>query len=154
MAPRCGRLLSCCMHAITVQQLVSKFSLLPHPEGGYYKNLPICGINTEAFPASRFTGSRIFNRHLFLLEFREPRSAFHRIQSDECWHFYAGGPLLVFCYSRNWRMGNNKTEVMTWLSEECFNTWFLRVAGLPANLQQKRSTSWAVPVAPGSTLQF
>ncbi len=98
MAPLCGAICFyiCCMHAITVQQLVSKFNLLPHPEGGYYRETyrSAESIPKHSLPG-RFTGSRNFSTAIYFLLEEGNFSAFHRIQSDECWHFYAGGPLLV-----------------------------------------------------------
>lgn len=70
--------------------------LLPHPEGGYYKETYRSG---EQIPRSglpeRFSADRSFSTAIYFLLEKENFSAFHRIQSDECWHFYAGDALLV-----------------------------------------------------------
>lgn len=73
---------------------VSSLSLSPHPEGGYfketYRSLDIIPVGTFG---SRFGGPRsVCTGILYLLEAGD-FSAFHRIRSDEMWHFYAGGPL-------------------------------------------------------------
>jgi uncharacterized protein len=80
----------------SVQQLIKEFDLLPHPEGGYYKEtyrsaemIPATALS-ERFPANRNLSTAIY----FLLE-QGNFSAFHRIKSDECWHFYAGDALFV-----------------------------------------------------------
>jgi uncharacterized protein len=70
-----------------------RLGLLPHPEGGYYK------VTYEAkdmvrhprVPAERRASTGIY----FLIDSPENFSAFHRIQSDEMWHFYAGDELTV-----------------------------------------------------------
>jgi predicted cupin superfamily sugar epimerase len=75
---------------------VKYLDLLPHPEGGYYKETfrSLEQIPPAGLPA-RFNGSRsLYTAIYFLLE-QGNFSAFHRIQSDECWHFYAGDALLV-----------------------------------------------------------
>ncbi len=83
------------MH-ITVPTIVKKFNLLPHPEGGYYKETyqSAESIAKEALP-DRFGGPRPFSTAIYFLLESGNFSAFHRIKSDECWHFYAGDPLHV-----------------------------------------------------------
>ena len=73
---------------------VSLLSLAPHPEGGYFKETY---RSSDAIPGGtfgeRFSGSRsVCTGILYLLEAGD-FSAFHRIRSDEMWHFYGGGPL-------------------------------------------------------------
>ncbi len=77
-----------------VQHLIDKFSLQPHPEGGYYK---------ETYRASGMlecpwddTRKLHYSTGIYFLLTREGFSAFHRIRSDEMWHFYAGDPLEVW----------------------------------------------------------
>jgi uncharacterized protein len=81
-------------------QLIQQFQLLPHPEGGWYKETY---KSTEQIPANalpqRFSGSRAFSTAIYFLLEQGNFSAFHRIKSDECWHFYAGEPLEVFILS-------------------------------------------------------
>lgn len=77
--------------------IIQHYSLEPHPEGGWYRQTY---RSAEFFPAKglpdRFGGDRPFSTAiLFLLE-QGNFSAFHRIKSDECWHFYAGGPLEIY----------------------------------------------------------
>ncbi|GAA4446344.1 hypothetical protein GCM10023189_01360 [Nibrella saemangeumensis] len=71
--------------------------MLPHPEGGYFAETYRSAetISQHALPG-RFTGDRNFGTAIyFLLESRH-YSTLHRIQADEIWHFYTGGPLEVF----------------------------------------------------------
>ncbi len=75
---------------------IEKLQLAPHPEGGYYRVTYGAQLllPKEALP-SRFKGPRVASTAIyFLLEARN-FSAFHRIQSDELWHFYAGDALDV-----------------------------------------------------------
>ena len=76
---------------------VEKYGMQPHPEGGYYtetyrasESIPQTGL-----PA-RFTGDRPFSTGIYFLLENHHFSALHRIQSDEMWHFYAGGPLAIY----------------------------------------------------------
>lgn len=80
----------------TYQHLIKQFGLLPHPEGGWYRQTYKCSeqFSKDALPA-RFGGDRPFSTAIFFLLTPGNFSAFHRIKSDECWHFYAGDPLEV-----------------------------------------------------------
>lgn len=78
----------------TARQLISLFSMQPHPEGGYYAETfqSTEWVSENALPG-RFTDERkLYSVILYLLE-QGDYSAFHRLKSDECWHFYAGGRL-------------------------------------------------------------
>ncbi len=80
----------------TVANLIERFGLIPHPEGGFYKETY---KSIESFPhrhlPNRFSGDRYFSSAIYFLLEKGNYSAFHRIKSDECWHFYDGDPLWV-----------------------------------------------------------
>ena len=75
---------------------VQRLDLQAHPEGGFYRETYRCESRipaitaNNAFPAERNLSTAIY----FLLE-RGNFSAFHRIKSDELWHFYDGDGLDV-----------------------------------------------------------
>ncbi len=81
----------------TAAHLIDKFELERHPEGGWYKETYRSGeiFAAHALP-ERFKGGRFFSTAIYFLLEENDHSAFHRIKSDECWHFYAGDPLLVY----------------------------------------------------------
>jgi predicted cupin superfamily sugar epimerase len=80
-----------------VAQLIKQFDLLPHPEGGWYRQTYKSkeSIPGHALP-ERFNGNRSFATAIYFLLEKGNFSAFHRIKSDECWHFYAGDPLCIY----------------------------------------------------------
>ncbi|MES2645521.1 MAG: cupin domain-containing protein [Bacteroidota bacterium] len=81
----------------SVETLVQQLNLLPHPEGGWYAETyrsPETLIK-ETLPG-RFNGNRSFSTAIYFLLPAGVFSAFHRIQSDECWHFYEGDPLNIY----------------------------------------------------------
>ena len=82
---------------MTAQQLIQQYNLQPHPEGGWYKESYKSNeyISGNALPG-RFGGSRSFSTAIYFLLEQGNFSAFHRIKSDECWHFYAGDALSVY----------------------------------------------------------
>jgi uncharacterized protein len=82
--------------------LIQKYNLEPHPEGGWYRQTYKSNeqIAVDELP-KRFGGDRTFSTAIYFLLEKENFSAFHRIKSDECWHFYAGDPLLVYIIEEN-----------------------------------------------------
>lgn len=75
---------------------IQHLHLQPHPEGGFFRETYRAeeSIPTDVLPF-RFSGARSFSTAIYYLLQQGDFSAFHRIQSDECWHFYAGEPLLI-----------------------------------------------------------
>jgi uncharacterized protein len=81
---------------LTSIELVQLLKLKPHPEGGYYKETyrSAESIGVNGLP-ERFNGLRQFSTAIYFLIEKHNFSAFHRIKSDEIWHFYAGNALEV-----------------------------------------------------------
>jgi hypothetical protein len=75
---------------------MEKLGLERHPEGGYFRQTYRADVEIaqEALPA-RFTGPRRASTAIYFLLEAGDFSAFHRLRSDEVWHFYAGSPLIV-----------------------------------------------------------
>ena len=75
---------------------IERLRLAPHPEGGYFRETYRAA---HAIPAgslpTRYGGPRVASTAIYFLLRAGEVSALHRIKSDELWHFYAGGPLLV-----------------------------------------------------------
>ena len=82
---------------MNARELIAHYKLLPHPEGGWYKETykSIEQISQNALP-QRFSGDRAFSTAIYFLLEQGNFSAFHSIKSDECWHFYIGEPLWVY----------------------------------------------------------
>lgn len=70
--------------------IIAKFGLTPHPEGGYFKETYRSDALTSSDGKERNVSTAIY----YLLE-GDDFSAFHRIQSDEMWHFYSGDTLEI-----------------------------------------------------------
>lgn len=82
---------------ITAQTYIESLQLLPHPEGGFYKEtyrspqkMTVAQPDGGGAQTQRNVSTGIY----FLLE-QGNFSAFHKIRSDEMWHFYAGQALEV-----------------------------------------------------------
>jgi hypothetical protein len=83
-------------------QLIQTYNFEPHPEGGWYKQTYKSNeeIDAGALP-ERFGANRAFSTAIYFLLEKGNFSAFHRIKSDEYWHFYAGDPLLIYIIEQN-----------------------------------------------------
>lgn len=68
------------------QQLIATFHLQPHPEGGWYRETY---RSQERVNTSRGL-TRSATTSIYFLLTAEMFSAFHRLSSDETWHFYRG----------------------------------------------------------------
>ena len=71
-----------------VKELIETFHLKSHPEGGFY---------AEMYRSSETISGKDRNllTSIYFLVTGDSVSRFHRIQSDECWYFHEGSPLLV-----------------------------------------------------------
>jgi hypothetical protein len=68
-----------------------------HPEGGYFaETYRAPELVQAAHLPPRFGGDRAMSTAIYFLLAGDDFSSFHRIQSDEVWHFYAGSPLTVY----------------------------------------------------------
>jgi uncharacterized protein len=80
----------------TARYWIERLQLEAHPEGGYFRQTYRSDlvIAREALPAG-FTGARSASTAIYFLLEGKNFSAFHRLRSDEVWHFYVGSPLVV-----------------------------------------------------------
>jgi hypothetical protein len=81
---------------LTANELVRKYELQPHPEGGYFRETyrATGQIKKDALPPT-YHGDRNYSTAIYYLLSEGERSKFKRLASDEVWHFYLGGPLTI-----------------------------------------------------------
>jgi predicted cupin superfamily sugar epimerase len=70
--------------------LIARLGLTAHPEGGYFRETYRSPASVETSRGVRSALTSI----LFLLT-SDSFSAFHRIASDEAWHFYRGDAIAI-----------------------------------------------------------
>lgn len=82
---------------VTANYWIERLQLQSHPEGGFYKETYRAngGILSSALP-SCFGGNRNFSTAIYFLLRSQDKSHFHRIKSDELWHYHAGTSLSIF----------------------------------------------------------
>jgi uncharacterized protein len=80
----------------TAAYWIEKLRLERHPEGGYFRQTYKADLilSKESLPG-QFNGARAASTAIYFLLKGENFSAFHRLRSDEIWHFYTGAPLVV-----------------------------------------------------------
>ena len=117
-------------HPNQIEALISHYNLLPHPEGGFFRQTYAASeqIQRDALP-ERFDGSRSFSTAIyFLLPFGN-FSAFHRIKSDEVWHFYEGCSLHIHVIHPNGdyeclKLGSDMSNGESYQLVVPANAWF------------------------------
>jgi len=71
----------------TAADIIARLELRPHPEGGYYR---------ETFRDQRCDErGRACSTSIYFLLARGERSHWHRIDTAEIWHYYAGSALTL-----------------------------------------------------------
>jgi len=129
----------------TAQDWIKKLNLLPHPEGGYYKEVYRSEeeIVAELLPGDRSGVRSVSTAIYFLLEGND-FSAFHRIKSDEIWHFYAGNQLIIYAIDEKGLLTEHPLNLEIPMQIIPKNNWFA------AELADKNSYALVgCTVAPG-----
>ncbi len=75
------------------QDLISELGLQPHPEGGYFRE--IFRSPHQVQPLDERSARSALTTIYFLLV-KGQHGRWHRVASDEAWHFYEGDPLDVY----------------------------------------------------------
>ena len=132
------------------QKYIEKLQLKLHPEGGYYKEIYRAGdiILPEHLP-KRYKSSRNFSTSIYFLLEGNQVSNFHKLKSDEQWHFYNGSTIVIHVIDESGNLnkillGRNIENGETLQTVIKYNSWFA------AELSDK--TSFALigcTVAPG-----
>jgi hypothetical protein len=87
------------------QYWIQHLKLTQHPEGGYFREVYRSDefIQKKGLP-ERYSSFRSFSTSIYFLLESKSFSAFHRIKSDETWHFYQGSPLSIYIILKNGKL--------------------------------------------------
>ena len=89
------------MTTYSINDVIQSLGLIPHPEGGYYKeSYRSSGKIKQTSLDSSFSGERNYSTCIYFLIGSGEFSAFHRIKQDEIWHFYSGSPIRLHMISK------------------------------------------------------
>jgi predicted cupin superfamily sugar epimerase len=79
------------------KSFIEQLNLIPHPEGGYFRETYRSKENTlNSDGEKRSQSTAIY----FLLE-NQNKSHFHRIKSDELWFFHQGEPIEILYFENS-----------------------------------------------------
>ena len=80
----------------TAEYWIEKLHLQPHVEGGYFKETYRAEerVRKEHLPP-RYRSDRPFSTAIYFLLKGHEVSKFHRLRSDEIWHYYDGSPMTL-----------------------------------------------------------
>lgn len=110
--------------------IIDRLKLTSHPEGGFYREV----YRSDEIFASDLLPDRYNEPHsistsiYFLLQSND-FSAFHRIKSDETWHFYLGSAVTIYILSPDGKyreviLGNNLIDNQELQYTILRNSWF------------------------------
>ena len=132
---------------------IEKLQLAPHPEGGFFRETYRSAeqVSSSHLPG-RFSGSRNFSTSIYFLLRVQDRSLFHRIKSDELWHYHAGSSLSIYVLQENdlqiFKLGNDPDKNESLQITIPANHWFGAMVNPAADFTLAGCT-----VAPGFDFQ-
>ncbi|WP_420385006.1 cupin domain-containing protein [Roseivirga sp.] len=89
---------------------IEKLNLQEHPEGGFFAETYRSKdrLHESKLP-DRYESPRVFGTSIYFLLTTKSVSNFHRLNSDEIWHFHTGGVARVHFIDKN---GNHSTHLV------------------------------------------
>ncbi len=81
--------------ATDAQRWIDRLHLELHPEGGFYRQTYRASLTLLGAALPGYSGDRAASTAIYFLLAGNQFSAFHRLRSDEVWHFYAGSGLVI-----------------------------------------------------------
>ncbi|HPE75183.1 MAG TPA: cupin domain-containing protein [Draconibacterium sp.] len=119
----------------TAKYWITKLNLEKHPEGGWFKEVyrSVEMISAKCL-SGIFNGDRNISTSIYYLLEGDDFSAFHRIKSDEIWHYYAGNSSIEIITIRNGeieiqQLGNQSEEGHVFQFVVPAETWFAARVG-------------------------
>lgn len=106
----------------TIDSLVYDLQLLPHPEGGFYREMY---RSPTILNADGLVQKSAYTSIYYLLSGND-FSSWHRIKSDETWYFHSGCDVVIYFFDENKVL----QTVQLGLDSKCLqatisaNTWF------------------------------
>ncbi len=82
-----------------ISQIIRVLGLIPHVEGGYYRELYTSDLLTG--PGRAVQRFRRLASHIYYLLRGNDRSRIHSLDADEMFHHYEGGPLTIVEFLEN-----------------------------------------------------
>ncbi|MEO0066163.1 MAG: hypothetical protein RI983_1489 [Bacteroidota bacterium] len=119
-----------CIMNSKIEAIKNAYQMLPHPEGGFYKetyrsDLLLVGESLQ----NGMSGMKSCSTAILFLLVENSFSAFHRIKSDEVWHFYDGDPVDIHViesdgHYRKIKLGRNPLQKEVFQAVVPAGAWF------------------------------
>ena len=130
------------------KQYIKQLGLAKHPEGGYFREIYRSGeiIRAKNLP-KRYKSSRNFSTSIYFLLEGKQISTFHKLKSDELWHFYDGSSVIIYIIDKKGRLSPQKLG----RERDCsFQSIIKRGQWFAAEIENKNSFSlFGCTVSPG-----
>jgi predicted cupin superfamily sugar epimerase len=78
------------MRALDAAEVIRLLGLKPHPEGGHFRE-----TFRDAAAQGIQGGGRAASTAIYFVLARGERTAWHRVDAAEVWHYYGGAPLVL-----------------------------------------------------------
>ena len=106
----------------SIKELVQRLNLLPHPEGGFYKEMYRAPLE---FEVPILNGVRPAYTSIYFLLPGDSFSAWHKVASDESWFFHTGCSLSIYLMNALGKLEEHRVGVDDQLQMTVpANTWF------------------------------
>lgn len=89
------------MSSPAAKDIIDSLALIPHPEGGYYREMY---RSDKTISADHLEGLRSAYTTIYFFLGQSDFSAWHRVLSDETWLFHVGGELDLFQFDSDGRL--------------------------------------------------
>ncbi|OEK07243.1 cupin domain-containing protein [Roseivirga misakiensis] len=88
---------------------IEQLRLQAHPEGGYFNETYRSeeAIKKEDLP-ERYQADRVFGTSIYFLLTTDSVSNFHRLNSDEIWHYHQGGSAIIHMISPEGKLSSKR----------------------------------------------
>lgn len=96
------------MNRHTADIWIDHLDLLPHPEGGFYRETYRSDKRITRGTLSGYSGDRDTSTAIYYLLQSGDASHFHRLKSDEMLHFYDGSSGIIHCISAEGERGSKR----------------------------------------------
>lgn len=113
------------MEQYSPEYWIDKLNLIPHPEGGFFRE--VYRSEDKVFIDKPYNSYRVYSTSIYFMLTKYSFSHFHKLASDETWHFYDGAAINLHLIDEN---GNYYTFSLG-LDDNSFpqytipkNTWF------------------------------
>jgi len=106
----------------TIDSLVNDLKLLPHPEGGFYREM----YRSPTIVNANGLAQKSAYTSIYYVLSGDDFSSWHRIKSDETWYFHSGGDVVIYFFDKNKAL----QTIQLGLDSKCLqatipaNTWF------------------------------